>query len=255
MVAKKKATSSSQSSSSHPVALTQAQQNLVDEIKSLGRVPKRKKGSSPDDQRENKLAKRFCEHKDDEQASSSSQSNTPHLAAQTKRQQELVAEIRRFGRKPKCNPGKSPDDKYEYNLYMKCYRNKEWLPQDLFSLPDQSSSSSQSNAPHPAAPTKAQQKVVEGRLSKQNLGDSAGDSAGSQRRSLRKTWSKTVRRTIRKKSCKTTIWNTFRKTVTKTLPQADEVPDNKASNSSQSNDAHPVAPTRSMTWVKDIQSL
>ena len=65
MVAKKKATSSSQSSSSHPVALTQAQQNLVDETKSLGRVPKRKKGSSPDDQRENKLAKRFYEQKDD----------------------------------------------------------------------------------------------------------------------------------------------------------------------------------------------
>ena len=51
MVAKKKATSSSQSSSSHPVALTQAQQNLVDETS----VPKRQKGSSPDDQRENKL--------------------------------------------------------------------------------------------------------------------------------------------------------------------------------------------------------
>ena len=66
MVAKKKATSSSQSSSSHPVALTQAQQNLVDEIKSLGRLPKRKKGSSPDDQRENKLAKRFYEHKKDD---------------------------------------------------------------------------------------------------------------------------------------------------------------------------------------------
>ena len=59
MVAKKKATSSSQSSSSHPVALTQAQQNLVDETKSVGRVPKRKKGSSPDDQRENKLV---CTH-------------------------------------------------------------------------------------------------------------------------------------------------------------------------------------------------
>ena len=57
MVAKKKATSSSQSSSSHPVALTQAQ---------LPRVPKRKKGSSPDDQRENKLAKRFYEHKKDD---------------------------------------------------------------------------------------------------------------------------------------------------------------------------------------------
>ena len=127
MVAKKKATSSSQSSSSHPVALTQAQ---------LSRVPKRKKGSSPDDQRESKLAKRFCEHKDDEQASSSSQSNTPHPAAQTKRQQELVAEIRRFGRKPKCNPGKSPDDKYEYNLYMRCYRNKKWLPEDFLLLQD-----------------------------------------------------------------------------------------------------------------------
>ena len=66
MVAKKKASSSSQSSSSHPVALTQAQQNLVDEIKSLGRLPKRKKGSSADVQRENKLAKRFYEHKKDD---------------------------------------------------------------------------------------------------------------------------------------------------------------------------------------------
>ena len=137
---------------------------------------------------------------------------------------------------------------------MKCYRNKEWLPQDLFSLPDQSSSSSQSNAPHPAAPTKAQQKVVEGRLSKQNLGDSAEDQLENKvhkRRSLRKTWSKTVRRTIRKKSCKTTIWNTFRKTVTKTLPQADELPDNKASSSSQSNAAHPVAITKAQQKVVD----
>ena len=217
------------------------------------RVPKRKKRSSPDDQPENKVAKQFRDSagKQTGEASSSSQSNTPHPAAQTPRQQKLVAEIRRFGRKPKCNPGKSPDDKYEYNLYMKCYRNKEWLPQDLFSLPDQSSSSSQSNAPHPAAPTKAQQKVVEGRLSKQNLGDSAGDSAGSQRRSLRKTWSKTVKRIIRKKSCKTTIWNTFRKTVTKPLPQADEVPDTKASSSSQSNAAHPVALTKKKQKVVD----
>ena len=46
-------------------ALTRAQQNLVDEIKSLGHVPNRKKGSSPDDQRENRLAKRFYEQKDD----------------------------------------------------------------------------------------------------------------------------------------------------------------------------------------------
>ena len=67
MVAGKKDISLSQSSSSHqfPV-LTQVQQDLVDDLKRLGRVPKRKKGSSPDDQRENKLAKRFYEHKKDD---------------------------------------------------------------------------------------------------------------------------------------------------------------------------------------------
>ena len=166
MVAGKKAISSSQSSSSHPVALTQAQ---------LPRVPKRKKGSSPNDQRENKLAKRFCSHKelcshkDDEQddkerclsntqagrssmkanrgplvakkrllrktpvvlrkkkAGSSSQSNAPQPAALTRKQQKLVDDIRRLGRMPKC----LPLDRNEYNLYMRYYRQKKNLPEDL----------------------------------------------------------------------------------------------------------------------------
>ena len=63
MVAKKQAGTSSQSSSSRPAALTQTQQALVDEIRSFGRVPKRKKGASEEDVRENKLAKRLFEHK------------------------------------------------------------------------------------------------------------------------------------------------------------------------------------------------
>ena len=144
MVAGKKNISLSQSSSSHPVALTQAQ---------LPRVPKRKKGSSPNDQRENKLAKRFCSHKelcshkDDEQddkehslsnkqASSSSQSNAPHPAALTKKQQQLVDEIRSFGRLPKCIMGASADDRYEYNLYQRYYRHKDKLPEDLLQEDD-----------------------------------------------------------------------------------------------------------------------
>ena len=65
MVAKKEAGTSSQSSSSRPAALTQKQKALVDQIRSFGRVPKRTNGTSPEDQRENKLAKRFYDHKDD----------------------------------------------------------------------------------------------------------------------------------------------------------------------------------------------
>ena len=59
------------------------------------RVPKRKKRSSPDDQPENKLAKRFRDSagKQTGEASSSSQSNTPHPAAQTPRQQKLVVGV------------------------------------------------------------------------------------------------------------------------------------------------------------------
>ena len=40
-------------------ALTSAQQALVDDIESFGRMPKRKKGTSADDRAENNLAQRY----------------------------------------------------------------------------------------------------------------------------------------------------------------------------------------------------
>ena len=51
----KQASSSSQPNAPHPAALTKAQQKLVDEIRTFGRLPKQNMGDSAEDQFENKL--------------------------------------------------------------------------------------------------------------------------------------------------------------------------------------------------------
>ena len=85
----------------------------------------------------------YCEVQDDKEdalskkkAGSLSQPNVPHLAALTKAQQDLVDDIKRFGRLPKCNMGASADDQFEYNLYHRYYRHKDKLPEDLLQEDD-----------------------------------------------------------------------------------------------------------------------
>ena len=46
-----------------PVALSRTEQSLVEAIRELGRIPKQNKGTSEDERAENKLAKRYSDHK------------------------------------------------------------------------------------------------------------------------------------------------------------------------------------------------
>ena len=58
---------SSQSSGGapQPAALNSGPlQTLVEDVKQFGRIPKRKKGTSEQERAENKLAKRFSDHRD-----------------------------------------------------------------------------------------------------------------------------------------------------------------------------------------------
>ena len=61
----------------------------------------------------------------------SSKSSASRPAAYTKSLQKLVDETRRFGRLPKQKKGDSAADRYERNLYMRLWRQKENLPEDL----------------------------------------------------------------------------------------------------------------------------
>ena len=63
MVARKKATSSSQSSASRPAAYTKPLQKLVDETRSFGRLPKSKRGHSAADRYERNLHVRLYRQK------------------------------------------------------------------------------------------------------------------------------------------------------------------------------------------------
>ena len=62
---KHKASCSSQSNAAHPVALTKAQQKVVDDIKKFGRLPKKNTGDSEEDKLEYKLYWRYYNHKKD----------------------------------------------------------------------------------------------------------------------------------------------------------------------------------------------
>ena len=62
---KHKASCSSQSNAAHPVALTKAQQKVVDDIKKFGRLPKMNTGHSEEDKLEYKLYWRYYNHKKD----------------------------------------------------------------------------------------------------------------------------------------------------------------------------------------------
>ena len=64
-------------------------------------------------------------------ATSSSQCSASRPAAYTKPLQKLVDETRSFGRLPKQKKGDSAADRYERNLYMRLWRHKENLPEDL----------------------------------------------------------------------------------------------------------------------------
>ena len=133
MVARKKATSSSQSSASRPAAYTKPLQKLVDETRSFGRVPKQKKGDSAPNRYERNLYMRLYRQKvaARNKATSSSQCTASRPAAYTKPLQKLVDEIRSFGRLPKWNMGASPDDQFEYNLYQRYLRHQDKLPENL----------------------------------------------------------------------------------------------------------------------------
>ena len=62
---KHKASCSSQSNAAHPVALTKAQQKVVDDIKKFGPLPKKNTGHSEEDKLEYKLYWRYYNHKKD----------------------------------------------------------------------------------------------------------------------------------------------------------------------------------------------
>ena len=65
-------------------------------------------------------------------ATRSSKSSASRPAAYTKSLQKLVDETRRFGRLPKQKKGDSAADRYERNLYMRLWRQKENLPEDHY---------------------------------------------------------------------------------------------------------------------------
>ena len=128
---KHKASCSSQSNAAHPVALTKAQQKVVDDIKKFGRLPKMNTGHSEEDKLEYKLYWRYYNHKKDLPESILQDLFLLHPVALTKAQQKVVDDIKKFGRLPKKNTGDSEEDKWEYKLYWRYYNHKKDLPENF----------------------------------------------------------------------------------------------------------------------------
>ena len=95
---KHKASCSSQSNAAHPVALTKAQQKVVDDIKKFGRLPKKNTGDSEEDKLEYKLYWRYYNHK--KELPESILQDFRLLQKKADAQQKLMDDIKKFGRLP-----------------------------------------------------------------------------------------------------------------------------------------------------------
>ena len=125
---------SQQSANSAPpsAALTSAQKAHVDDIKNLGRLPKYKKGaSSADDQAEDKLARRYNDHKGGLPEDIKQELRGLGGAPQPPAWQALEDDIKSLGRMPTRKTGTSADDQTEAKLAKQYEKLMGQIPEEI----------------------------------------------------------------------------------------------------------------------------
>ena len=144
---------SNDSGASQPAALSFAARKVVEDIRTFGRIPRRNQGTSEDEKAENKLARRFEDHRDNipndvlqelrdldaaAQAAAmtravqeSNDSGASQPAAFSSAAQKVVEDIRKFGRIPQRNQGTSEDKMAENKLARRFEDHRNNIPDDV----------------------------------------------------------------------------------------------------------------------------
>ncbi len=115
-------------------------------MKEFGRIPRRKKGTSEEVRAENKLAKRFSDHRDSipndvmlelQALECATPSESAAVSAALQRSalsgslQTLVEDVKQFGRIPIRNHGTSEEARAENNLAKRFLEHRESIPGDV----------------------------------------------------------------------------------------------------------------------------
>ena len=114
-------------------ALSGPLQTLVEDVKQFGRIPKRKKGTSEEERAENKLAKRFSDHRDSipKDVLQELRALDGALSSESRAVQEVVNAIRELGRIPKQNKGTSEEERAENKLAKRFSDHRNSIPEDV----------------------------------------------------------------------------------------------------------------------------
>lgn len=130
---KRCASGQSGSGASQPAECSSAVQKLVEDIRTFGRMPKQNQGTSEEARAENKLAKRFSDHRDsipdDVLQELRGLGSAPQLAELSSAVQQLVEDVKQFGRWPTRGKTASPEEK---KLAQRLSSHKESIPADVW---------------------------------------------------------------------------------------------------------------------------
>ena len=138
---------------SQPAAFSSAARKVVEDIRTFGRMPRRNQGNSEDEKAENKLARRFEDHRNNipndvlqelralgaaaqavamtRAVQESDDSGASQPAAFSSAAQNVVEDIRKFGRMPKRNQGTSEDELAENRLARRFEDHRNNIPDDV----------------------------------------------------------------------------------------------------------------------------
>ena len=130
---KRCASGQSGSGAAQPAECSSALQKLVEDIRTFGRMPKQNQGTSKEARAENKLAKRFSDHRDsipdDVLQELRGLGSAPQLAEVSSAVQQLVEDVKQFGRWPTRSKTASPEEK---KLAQRLSSHKESFPADVW---------------------------------------------------------------------------------------------------------------------------